>query len=757
MVFPRIASNEPIRRLPAVCPLWRWAIVALWGLVPSNADAVDFETDVAPILQSRCLGCHGPAGEGGVRLDRFDDAAETLVPGDPGASRLIEQVSGREPAMPLDGDPLSGAEVETLRAWVAAGASWPQDRLLEDGPASDLDWWSLRPIAAVEPPRPGHPIDAFLDARLEDAGLDPFGPADPATLYRRLCYDLTGLPPDPERAATFSALELESVVDEMLASEAFGEKWGRRWLDLARYAETHGYDKDKPREHAWPYRDYVIAALNDDKPYDRFVQEQIAGDALFPGDPDGVVALGFLAAGPWDFIGHVEVGEAKVDGRIAKHLDRDEMISAVFNVFASTTVQCAQCHHHKFDPVSMEDYYRLHAVFAAVDRADRPIGPGRGSDEGTGSDEGAGVGKRDERAKETVGGTGRTVFAVATEFEPQGKFVATGGDPRPIRRLNRGDIRSPGDPMSPGMPPLWPGADAEFVLSPDADEANARAALALSLTRPENPLLWRSIVNRLWHWTFGRPIVETPNDFGRMGAKPSHPRLLDYLAARLRDDPRHSLKSIVRLLVTSEAYRRGSGHDAAAAEIDSGNVNLWRFNRRRMTAEEFRDSLLAISGLLRVEDRGGPSFRDFVIEKPKHSPHYEYHLHDPDDPACHRRSIYRFVVRSQPQPLLTALDCPDPSLSVPGRDESTTAVQALAQWNNRFVESMSRHFGERIGRHVGDPKDRAADPVGFACETALGRPPDERERELLEAYLREHGAANLARVVFNMNRFVYID
>lgn len=963
---------------------------------PFAVAAPDFEREVAPILESRCLACHdGTHAEGEVRLDSRAAVLEHLVPGRPEASVLIEQVSGAQPAMPRKERPLTPAQVETLRAWVLAGAPWPDARVLADKPPRDLDWWSLRAIAKPKPADPKvHPVDAFLDAKLAERGLTPVPTADAATLVRRLSYDLTGLPPAPADLPDSSTQLTDAAwaerVDRLLASPAFGEKWGQHWLDLVRYAETHGYDKDKPRLNAWPYRDYVIRSLNTDKPYDRFVQEQIAGDALFPGDPDGVLGLGFLAAGPWDFIGHSEVGEGKVDGRIAKHLDRDEMISAVFNVFTSTTVQCAQCHHHKFDPVTMPDYYRLHAVFAAVDRADRvysglppdqeqrrnrllarinalraeqakltgevkrelgartsgierrlnelkakhgsPLRPqygwhsqiaktpdtakwvqvdlgkaqgveqvrlipaydtynGIGAGFGfpvryrveacndaefkqgvrlihdaTAADqpnprhgeivldvggeplrylrvtatrlalrqedyifalgelqaiggenhdnlaEGAAVSALDSieapprwgRANLTDGiwhrevgdpaalaelreleaqkvaiereladpardarlatlarelaalnpelaafPKGELVYAAATDFTVQGRFLATGGKPREIRLLQRGDIRSPGERMRPGLPPLWPGAPEQFDLPPGAAESAARAALAQAVASRDNPLFWRSMVNRVWLWTFGQPLVGTPNDFGRMGQPPSHPELLDFLAARLRDDPRHSLKSLVRLLVTSRAYRRASVHDAANARLDANNELFWRANRRRLSAEEFRDSLLSTAGVLRLEPRGGPSFQDFVIEKPQHSPHYQYHLHDPNDAAGHRRSVYRFIVRSQPQPFLTSLDCADPSQSVPRRDESTTALQALAQWNNRLVEAMSVQFGEHLAR--------TPDPIAFACQNALGRSPTADERRVLAGHLQAHGPAALARVVFNLNAFVYLD
>ena len=980
-------------------------VIVLIRLLPALAAAApDFEKEVVPVLEQTCLSCHN-ANETKGDLDLSSRAAAfafegLVVPGDPAASLLLEVVSGPEPEMPKKADPLTKEQVTVLRDWIAAGAKWPEERTLAHNPKRDLDWWSLRPLSKPNFPESKdrlNPVDAFVDAKLEESGLAPLPEADPAILIRRVTYDLTGLPPTPEEVNAFLANpDWEATVDRLLESPAFGEKFGQHWLDVARYAETHGYDKDKPRTNAWPYRDYVIESFNKDKPFSRFVQEQVAGDVLFPGEPDGVVALGFLAAGPWDFIGHWEVGEGKVDGRIAKHLDRDEMVTAVFNAFESTTVQCAQCHHHKFDPIRMEDYYRLHAVFAAVDRADRvyaglPPEQERRKNEvtaqintlkqeqeklttqiqrivaaktsgldrriaelkekyGTGTelqpqygyhsgitkdpDEekwvqldlgkprgatevrimpayddynniGAGFGfplryrvevsndpefvkdvrllsdatakdqpnpkkqtlkidgdgkpfrflrftatrlaerkrdyilalgeievvneggadnfareatvtakdsiesnvrwgranlvdgiyfrevdnpkaaaemaalekKRDAIAKslrppdtdarlaeinEELGKLekerkafpeGQLVYAAATHFPRGGRFTATEGKPRPIHLLHRGDLSSPGDAMVPGVPPLWEGIEPTFLANDVWDEGKARADLARYLTRQDNPLVWRSIANRLWQWTFGAPLVGTPNDFGRGGMKPTHPELLDFLAATLRDDPDQSMKSILRLLVTSAAYRRSSAHDSANAAIDGSNAYLWRANRRRLSAEEIRDSLLLVSGVL---DRtmGGPSFQDFIIEKPQHSPHYEYDLHDPNDPKSHRRSIYRFVVRSQPQPMLTTLDCADPSMSVPERDESTTALQALTQWNNRFVEAMAGRMANRLQKEA---PASAAEKVTLACRLTLGREPSDQELKILTAHLRQNGEASFARILFNLNAFMYVD
>lgn len=1002
--------------------------------------AENFFTDsVAPLLAQRCLGCHNDHdAKGGLSLSTPQGLNELAFvdTADADASHLLDVVTpqGGQAQMPKDAQPLSADEIQRLRTWIAAGARWPDGYVLEPSSLSDRSWWSLQPLASPLLHRAGdtadssaaktaqgplfddNPVDRFIDAMLAEQGLTAVPQADPRTLIRRLTFDLTGLPPTIEEVDSFlHAAEQDlpqawqAAVDRLLGSPGFGEKWGQHWLDLARYAETHGYDKDKMRDRAWPYRDYVIRSFNEDKPYGRFVREQVAGDVLFPNEPDGVLGLGFLAAGPWDFIGHWEVGEGKLDGRIAKHLDRDEMVSAVFNVFLSTTIQCAQCHHHKFDPVRMEDYYRLHAVFAAVDRADRvydglsidqqrqrddlaaklgrlkaeqqtlqseikskvdqqaagidrriaelmkefapETGPqpqygyhsqitanadepkwvqvdlgrpqiieevrlrpayDRFNDIGAGfgfplrykvevADDGdftadarvlkdasdadqtnphtqpivirgdgrpfrylrvtaiklrermndyifalgeiealTDQGKRNAALRATVTakdsieagvrwGTanlidgvyfreltdsmalrelsklraerkeiensvtiagsaqrlseiqaklekweprlrsfpaGQMVYAAATHFPRGGRFTPTEGQPRTIHLLRRGDQRSPAERMEPGAPPLWDGAQAVFfAATPQHDnttdpgaadglwnEGHARAELARYLTARDNPLIWRSIVNRLWLWTFGSPLVDTPNDFGRGGMQPTHPELLDYLAVRLRDDPQQSLRSIVRLLVNSRAYRRASRTDSVMASIDRDNRYFWRANRRRLSAEEFRDSLLAVAGIL---DRrpGGPSFQDFVVDKPQHSPHYEYHLHDPADPASHRRSVYRLVVRSQPQPLLTTLDCADPSISIPQRDESTTVLQALAGWNNRFVEFASRQFGVQLE----ELPQTASERVDTACRLVLGRDPSPLERTVLQQHLRQHGTASLARVLFNLNAFLYLD
>jgi len=893
-------------------------------------------------------------------------------------------------------------------------------------PPADL--WSVKPlvrpsvpVVAGERRQTSNPLDAFIVEKLELHGLRLSPAADRRTLIRRLYFDLVGLPPTPAEIERFvndpAADAYEALVDQLLASPHYGERWARHWLDVVHFGETHGYDKDKLRLNAWPYRDYVIRSFNEDKPWSRFVEEQIAGDVLYPFTRDGVEALGFISAGPWDFIGHAEVPESKIDGKVARHLDRDDMVANTMQSFNSLTAQCAQCHDHKFDPISREDYYSLQSVFAAVDRADKEydwdpdvartragltmrrdalandqkqisenirtragealvslddsiskaekaakqgdamgyhsnieansdavkwvqldlgktgtlrqiilhpckddfnnIGEGFGfpvrfkievaddveftrnvrlvTDQ-TGSDvpnpgikpqsfdltdtegrfvrvtvtklvprqndfifalaevsvtdtsgknvalgaavtsldsieapvrwqrtnltdgwypggsdidsvelaklrpareellttntldaESARLAELDTALKEVtellekLPPTHRTF--VASVYSGSGTFKGTGGEggrPRPIYLLNRGSVQNPGKEVAPGTVHAIAELPSRFDIAPEDPEGARRAALAKWLSSPDNPLTWRSIVNRVWQQHFGRGIVETPNDFGNMGAKPSHPELLDWLACEFRDGGQ-SLKQLHRLMVTSATYRQSSVNGGSAVSesvfsdqsrgvsalnpdllntddsprasaIDSDNSLLWSMNRRKLEAESVRDAMLLVSGRL-DPTMGGPSFQDFVIEKPEHSPHYEYRLHDPEDPASQRRTIYRFLVRSQPQPFMAALDCADPSMQVAHRNESVTALQSLALLNNALVVTLSKHFAARLADEGGSVADQTI--RGF--NAAIGRPPTADEAKQLTQFAGEFGMENLCRALFNLNEFAFVD
>ena len=710
-----------------------WAILLAGGLLFGLLNECAAADWVAPVLQQRCLSCHNEdqrKGDFSLQTSVSALAGGYIEAGDSGTSRLAEVITpvDGKAEMPKDADPLPPEEVAVIRKWIDDGAIWPANTTLQQPSLTDFDWWSFKPITRPVVPRSDSwwvrtPIDAFILDKLNEQGLTHSGEADRRTLIRRLTYDLIGLPPTPEETVAFlsdlDSQAYEKLVNRLLASPHYGERWARHWLDVVKYADTCGYDKDKLRPNAWPYRDYVIRSFNKDKPYARFVQEQIAGDVLFATEPEGILGLGFIAAGPWDFIGHAEVPEFKIDGKVARNLDRDDMVSNTINAFCSLTVQCARCHNHKFDPIAQEDYFALQAIFAAVDRADRPY-------------------QRDQM-----------VYAAATHFETQGNFKATEGKLRTIHVLHRGDVLQPRQLAIPGVLPL--GNESQCRFDPKSTDAQRRAALARWLTDEDHPLVWRSIVNRVWQYHFGQGIAATPNDFGRMGVRPTHPELLDWLAVEFRDGGQ-SLKQLHRQIVTSSVYRQSSHHHEANAARDGTNQYLWRVNRRRLTAEEIRDSILAVSGTLDPQ-LGGPGFYLFKLEKTEHSPHYEYHKFDPADPASHRRSIYRFIVRSQPDPWMSTLDCADSSQSTPKRDETLTSLQALLLLNSRFNLLMAERFAQRL-------QDEAADLTEQADQAMLltiQRLPSESERDELMAYARSHGLANLCRFLLNLSEFVYLD
>jgi hypothetical protein len=922
---------------------------------------------------------------------------KVIVPGDVTASYLFDLVTAPsgQLRMPPEGEPLTAEEVALLRNWITAGAHWPDDVQLAELLVTDTSWWSFQPIQRPVIAADGlHPVDYFIRQSLAREGLTPAPPADRRTLLRRLSFDLTGLPPSPEEVQEFidstDPLAYEQAVERLLASPHYGERWARHWLDIVHFGETHGYDKDKPRPHAWPYRDYVIRAFNQDLPYSQFIEQQLAGDVLSPDTADGNAALGFISAGPWDFIGHVEVPETKIDGRIARHLDRDDMVQNTLGTFCSLTVGCAQCHNHKFDPISQRDYYALQAVFAALDRADREydadpqiaqrrrellaersrlhgeltdttdeiadIGgdalealqirlqelqsagvvrpPQHGyhsaiaekgdeqkwvqvdlgreaviqqvelcacSDNFNGIGDGFGFPVRfrveaslspefsepllllDQTSAdfpntrlqpvriEAGGITTRYIRVTATQLAPRqndyilalaelrvlgpnganlaancaiqaldsieaperwrktnltdelyprqavnpaemaaaqqalqeflssrippellrrqsaleaasrnielqlqslpplqrvyagtvhhgsGNFRGTGPDggrPREIRLLHRGNVSLPGEVVAPAPLSCLPELLPAFQLAEQASEGERRAALARWIAHPDHPLTWRSIVNRVWQYHFGRGLVETPGDFGRMGGLPSHPELLDYLASEFRDGGQ-SLKQLHRLIVTSETYRQSARHPDAARldELDPENRWLARFPSRRHDAEVIRDALLAVSGLLDPA-MGGPSFQDFVIERPEHSPHYQYHLHDPADPRSHRRSIYRFLVRSQTQPFMTVLDCADPSMQVDRRTQTVSPLQALSQLNDGLVLVCSAALAQRVEQEAtGDVSQQ----IERMLQLTLQRNPSPAEATLLQQLAEEAGTAAVARVLLNLNEFSFLE
>ena len=844
------------------------------GATPDDgAGLAFFEAKIRPVLVERCYSCHSgeakrPKGE--LRLDdretlrRGGASGPAIVPGNADESLLIKAIAHADDVSPMPPKgKLPDPVVADFRRWINLGAPDPREKSAASTspkPVADPAWWSLKPIVQASLPtdRTGwtrSPIDAFVLDRLTAKGLKPSPEADRRTLIRRLSFDLIGLPPTLEEIETFlkdaKADAYERLVDRLLNSPHYGERWGRHWMDVVHFAETHGHDQDRIRPNAWPYRDYLISAFNRDTPYPRFVREQLAVDVLYPAEPALTVALGMISAGPWDESSLRDIREDTIDRAFGRYLDRDDMLTTVMSTFVSLTVGCARCHDHKFDPIPQADYYSLQAVFAGTDRADRPYDPdsslARKRRELTSrrdalrrrdptalasllnpesqaevkswearlgakppvwgvldlsvklkqifpTDHPAGkfrlfaaslpgpvqiishpepiakilsipYDKRtlDESRELTAHVLTKSlddqisalpppqfVYAGTNDFAPDGSHrPAT--VPRPVHLLRRGDILNPVALAKPGSPSCV-GLPSSFQLAVDSSEASRRASLALWLTDRENPLVWRSIVNRVWHYHFGRGIVDTPNDFGRMGSPPSHPELLDWLAADFRDGG-GSIKSLHRGIVTSSTYRQSTRHNEAAAKLDADNRLLWRQNRRRLDAESVHDAVLLASGRLDRTMRG-PSVQHFALRKGVHvTPVVDYSEYDWNSPESGRRSVYRFLFRTLPDPFLDSLDAADASQLTASRNESLTPLQALALLHNRFMIRQAEFLAKRAEHEAKSDEDRVRLLFGFV----LGRPPDLVEIRDWTAYERKHGPANLARLLMNSSEFLFID
>jgi hypothetical protein len=553
-----------------------------------------------------------------------------------------------------------------------------------------------------------NPIDAFVLATLEKQRLSPAPAADRATLIRRVTFDLTGLPPTPAEIDAFLADSspdaYERLIDRLLASPRYGERWGRHWLDVVRFGESQGFERDKPRDHAWRYRDYVINSFNADKPYDRFVKEQIAGDVLSPATAEGVVATGFLVCGPWDEVGATQQGA--VSRRRVREEELEDMIAAVGQTFLGLTLNCARCHNHKFDPIPARDYYRVKAALEGVRPGDRPL-PG--------------------------GGTA---------------YAANPAKPGPTFVLRRGDVEKPDEQVSAGGLSAIRSPSADFGLAADAPEGERRRKLADWIASPENPLTARVMVNRLWQYHFGRGLVASSSDFGFNGERPSHPELLDWLADELVRSG-WSVKHVQRLILLSATYRQSARPNPAAAAVDADNRLLWRFPSRRLEAEAVRDAMLALGGNLNPRT-GGPSFQPFKVTVFNST---FYTLTDEATPETQRRTVYRMNVNSAKDPLLETLDCPDPSVKAPRRATTTTPLQALGLMNGSFVRRQARGFADQVAREAGgDPAAR----VVLAYRLAFGRPPSDTERDRAVNHVRDHGVESLCWVLLNASEFLYI-
>ena len=764
-----------------------------------------FEEKIRPILADHCFKCHSHDAkkiQGGLVLDSREaaltggDTGAAVVPGDPGKSLLIEAVAYTNADLQMppkkgDGKKLSDGDIALLTDWVEMGAPYPQEtrqkmttRAKGGITAQDRQWWAFQPLAKSEPPAvddagwSANETDRFVFQKLAAAGLQPAPPAAPEQFLRRLYFDVTGLPPSPAEVDAF-VREYQSpvtnrqslfaaTVDRLLASPRYGEHWARHWLDLARYAESDGYKIDEYRPHAWRYRDYVIQSLNADKPYDRFVQEQLAGDELFPGDVEALAATGFLRLGIYEY------NNRDVAGQWAGMLN--DITDVTADVFLGLGVQCARCHDHKFDPILQKDYFRWQAFFAPLLMPEdvRAAAPERQADYDAKlkawEDKTAGLRAQiaaiEDPAKETAAKDAIKKFPPETQAilnkpaddrTPAEEQIADlafrqvtyewnhlfsrlkSADKDKLVALQKQiavfDKDKPAElPAVPSVSDVGPKAPPVFIpkkpslgeIAPgfltvlDAQPAaiqpvqpestGRRAALARWLTQPENPLTARVIVNRVWQYHFGRGLVATASDFGKLGEPPSHPELLDWLTRRFIADG-WSLKKLHRLILLSSAYQQSAQNPLAetARLKDPENRLLWRANTRRLDAEQIRDAILSVTGELKLVE-GGPSA----------------------DATAPYRSIFTKVLRNSHDPLLEVFDSPDGFNSTAQRHVTTTATQSLLMLNSPASLKRAQAFATRLARDSSADEGRR---VIEACRLALGRAPTDAGRQAALAFI----------------------
>jgi len=766
-----------------------------------SPEALDFfEKKVRPLLAERCFECHSARAKklkGALRLDgredmlKGGDSGPAIVPGDPDKSLLVKAVRYVDPDLKMPPkEKMPQALSDDLARWVKMGAPWPAgDASKTAAPkregmeitAEDRAYWAYVPVRRPPPPAVRrrewvkNPVDAFLLSRLEEKGLPPAPPASRLALIRRATYDLTGLPPAPEEAEAFAADPApdayEKLLERLLASPRYGEKWGRHWLDLVHFAETNGYERDGDKPNAWRYRDYVIRAFNEDKPYDRFLKEQLAGDEMEPRSVDAVIATGYFRLGLVD--------DEPADRDLAKYDGLDSIVSTTSQVMLGTTVGCARCHDHKKDPIPQTDYYRMVAFFHGLDplardgpAAEAVIAPDEAGHRAFDAkmrplEEEMGRLQKsppeDKVARERMAAVKKAIDELK-KHPPKDEKALCAAETAAVPEtflLRRGNPRVPGEKVECGFPRVLGFPDPAPRRA--GRSSGRRTALADWIAGPANPLTARVMANRLWQHHFGRGIVPTSSDFGKLGEPPTHPELLDWLAAEFVARG-WKIKEMHRLLMTSSAYRMSSACDAAAAAKDPSNLLFGRFNMRRLTAEELRDSILAANGTLNLK-MSGPSI--FVKLPPEvlatsSTPGKVWGVSAPEEAA--RRSVYIKVKRSLLIPLLAGHDFADTDSSCAVRFATTVPTQALTLLNSAFMSEQAAIFARRLEEQA--PGDSAGQ-IRRALRAVTQRPPGEREvargLKLIEDLRQKDGVApDRALAVFclmalNLNEFVYLD
>ena len=797
-----------------------------------------FEASVRPVLEENCLRCHGGEGKirGGLNLTtragalKGGDFGPAIDQEEPEASLILEAINYEGLEMPPSGK-LGPEAIDVLSRWVRMGAPYDEGG---DAPAvpdaepddevtiteEDRQFWSFQPIRKPEVPKVNYagwvrnPIDAFILSRLEDRGLKPAPEASKAALFRRLAFDLTGLPPTPEEVDAFLADDspdaYEEIVDRLLDSPYYGERWGRHWLDVVRFAETNSFERDRDKPAAWRYRDYVIDSFNQDKSYDRFVREQLAGDELDDATAESIVATGFYRLGAWD--------DEPTDRLQARFDELDDIISTTSQTFLGLTVNCARCHDHKIDPIPQRDYYRFLAFFANLKpysyQEDHVLTEIASAEERASHDQLQAERRRREREiEEALAPIEETLLAAVPEprrsrlregaFD-QRRHVLDGiaarelpaGDLKTYRDLIRrwreippvpplpmalsarehgpqppetfvmirGSAHAPGDSVSPAFPEVL-GAPEPTVPSPSAEATTSgrRRLLADWIAGVDNPLTARVLVNRVWHYHFGRGIVRSPSDFGFQGAQPTHPELLDWLASDFIAGG-WRLKPLHKRIVMSSTYRMSSRGNSEALAADPENDLFWRFDLRRLSAEEIRDAMLAVTGALNPK-MGGPGF---YSEIPKaylagqSRPGEGWGESSEQERA--RRSVYIHVKRSLVTPILASFDAADTDFSCPVRFATTQPTQALSTLNGSFLNDQARALADRVRDEVGTSAEARVLRT-LRLVTSRTPTPEEVSRGVafIEELRVEDGVGSdrafelFCLMALNLNEFLYID
>ncbi|WP_164103747.1 PSD1 and planctomycete cytochrome C domain-containing protein [Candidatus Laterigemmans baculatus] len=807
-----------------------WIVTAAcWlGLCPlagRAAEKVDFLRDVQPVLQQHCAECHGAEERNGgfsfddpsSLFDEADSGGYVVLAGKPEQSELLRRVlsSDESDQMPPEGERLSSAEIELLRRWVAQGAPWPESAGQPESAKLTSRHWSFQPLSNPAPPPvqderwPRNPLDRFIQARREAAGLAAMPDADPATLIRRISYGLTGLPPTPDEVRLFLAAAesptgidgaCQDLVDRLLSRPAYGERWGRHWMDWVRYADTAGDNSDYPIPQAYLYRDYIIESFNQDLPYDRFLTEQIAGD-LLPADSQQqrnrqTIATGYLAMAR-RFGSLVE--------RYPWHLTIEDTIDNLGRTMLGLTVACARCHDHKFDPISTRDYYGLYGIFASTrypfpgielfstqrdfvplvsDRqAAEVLGPyQQKSDQLTAELERL-LNACDLKALEIAAESSRATVAEQRKMREEldamllkarnaGKkladhlkqippvpsaYAVQDGDPVDARIQIKGEPDRLGADVPRHFPEILGGQQLPEEV---AATTSGRLQLARWITSPENPLTARVIVNRVWQRHFGQGLVATSSDFGLRGEPPTHPELLDWLAGEFIRSG-WSIKHLHRLILTSRTYQLSSQDRVDNLQLDPENHQYWKFNRQRLDAESIRDTLLSITGsldrTLQSEPHPFPPQRKWSFTQ--HHPFKEAY-------PSQRRSVYLMTRRLTADSYFQTFDGPNRNACTSDRDQSVTALQALYFVNDEFVHDRADQFAQQLLEPSWSDEQR----LRHAFHTILCRAPTPDESALMGEHLaavrqrlaedadRQQAAwTSLTRSLLRLNEFLYLD